>query len=127
MLLGWAVAADSDTSAAENGLAMMAEVLDDESATRQTVPYFAHLMASRQVDHGHPDAGVQRVDSGLAIAEATGERLWVPLLHLVRCRAHAAAGRRKDARSALAESATLAAELGQAWVTRLCRESQEVK
>jgi hypothetical protein len=104
---------------------MMAEVLEDESATRQAVPYFAHLMASRQIDHGRPDAGLQRVESGLAIAEATGERLWVPLLHLVRSRAHATAGRRKDAQSALDESAALAAELGQAWVTRLCRESQE--
>ena len=122
MLLGWAVAAEHDASAARNGLAMMAEVLDDESATRQTVPYFAHLMASRQVDHGHPDAAIERVEAGLAVAEATGERLWVPLLHLVGARAHASVGRRGDASAALAESTTLAAELEQAWVTRLCRE-----
>jgi hypothetical protein len=124
MLLGWAVAADGDRSAAENGLAMMAEVLDDESATRQAVPYFAHLMAARLVDHGHPDAALARLEAGLATAEATGERLWVPLLHLVRSRAHAGAGRGEDATMALAESAALATELGQAWVTRLCREQE---
>jgi DNA-binding SARP family transcriptional activator/tetratricopeptide (TPR) repeat protein len=125
MLLGWALAADPDPTAAANGLAMMAEVLDDTAATKQTVPYFAHLMASRLAEHGRHDEALSRVDDGLRVAEETGERLWVPLLHLVRSRAHARAGRRAEAAAALAESAAIAGALGQPWVTRLCHEFEE--
>ena len=125
MLLGWALAADPDEMAAANGLSMMAEVLDDTAATKQTVPYFAHLMASRLTEHGRPDDAVARVDAGLRIADETGERLWVPLLHLGRSQAHASAGRRNDAAAALAESAKIASQLGQPWVTRLCREFEK--
>jgi DNA-binding SARP family transcriptional activator len=81
VVLGWSIAADGEPA----GLAMMAEAIDG-STTRQAVPYFAYLLGSRSCQLGKPELGLARLDQGLETARATGEELWVPLLHLERAR-----------------------------------------
>ena len=56
-LLGWAVAAED----AATGLALIAETVD-ESSTRQTMPYFLHLLGSRLCEHGRLADGLVRLD-----------------------------------------------------------------
>ncbi len=122
MLLGWAVSSDRDQSAARNGLAMMGEVLDDGTATKQAAPYFAYLLGSRLAEHGLAGEGMARIDAGLDVASASGELLWVPLLHVARARCLDVAGRRDEALAALDEASTLGDEMGATYVVRICRD-----
>ena len=112
-LLGWAIAADDG----DTGLAMMAETVDDAS-TMQTKPYFAYLLGVRLCEHGRMDEGLARLDEGLTVAEATGERLWVPLLQLTKARWLAAAGDAVGARRVGADAAATAAAMGQHLIVR---------
>jgi hypothetical protein len=113
VLLGWARAADGERT----GLAMMAEAIDG-ARTRQTVPYFAYLLGSRSGQLGERVEGLARLDQGLATAAATGEELWVPLLHLERARWLGSAGDRPGAAAAAAAAAERAAAMGARMVLR---------
>jgi hypothetical protein len=112
-LLGWAVAADDGDA----GLAMIAETVDDAS-TMQTKPYFTYLLGVRLCEHGRTDEGLARLDEGLEVAEATGERLWVPLLQLTKARWLAAVGDLAGARRVGREAADAAAAMGQHLILR---------
>ena len=116
-LLGWAVAADD----APTGLAMMAETVD-ESSTRQTMPYFGYLLGSRLCEHGRRREGLARLDAGLALADETGELLWMPLLQLTKARWLAAAGDRAGAAAAGDIAAAAASATGQHLIVRWHRE-----
>jgi hypothetical protein len=96
---------------------MMAEAIDG-ATTRQTVPYFAYLLGSRSCQLGERVDGLARLDQGLAIAAATGEELWVPLLHLERARWLGAAGDRRGAAAAAAAATERAAVMGARMVLR---------
>jgi hypothetical protein len=113
VLLGWARAADGERT----GLATMAEAIDG-ATTRQIVPYFAYLLGSRSCQLGERVDGLARLDQGLATAVATGEELWVPLLHLERARWLGAAGDRRGAAAAAAAASERAAVMGARMVLR---------
>jgi hypothetical protein len=99
VLLGWAIADEDGPS----GVAMMVEAVD-ASATRQIMPYANLLLGSRLCEHGDVADGLARLAAGVALAEETGEELWVPPLQLARARwlhvegdVDAAAAARSDA------------------------------
>ncbi|MFV0308849.1 MAG: BTAD domain-containing putative transcriptional regulator [Desertimonas sp.] len=74
-LVGWATAA----SDADAGLSMIEEVIDT-TTTRQMVPYFHLLAANRRREVGDSAGALRNLDHGIAVAAATGERLWEPML-----------------------------------------------
>ncbi len=113
VLLGWAVAADDGPA----GLAMMTESID-ASTTRQTRPYFLYLLGSRLCEAGRLVEGLRRLDEGLAVLEATDERLWEPLLRLTRARWLAVAGDAEGAGREAATARSLAASTGQQLIVR---------
>jgi hypothetical protein len=112
-LLGWAIAADDGDA----GLSMIAETVDDAS-TMQTKPYFAYLLGVRLCEHGRTVEGLARLEEALAVAEETGERLWVPLLLLTRARWLDATGDPAGARRVGDEAAASAAAMGQHLILR---------
>ena len=117
VLLGWAIAADGERT----GLAMMAEAIDG-ATTRQAVPYFAYLLGSRSCRLGEPVDGLDRLDQGLDTAAATGEEVWIPLLHLERARWLGAAGDHRAAADAADAAAERAAVMGAQLVGRRVEE-----
>jgi hypothetical protein len=86
-LLGWALADEDGPS----GRAMIAEVVDSQPVPQAT-PYFSYLLGSRLGESGLLDDADRRLAAGIAVAEATGEALWLPLLELERARWRSAAG-----------------------------------
>lgn len=106
-LLGWAMAADDGPA----GRAMIVEVLDDQPIP-QTQPYFAYLLGARLAEAGLLDEARARLAHGVAVAEATGERLWLPLLQLEQAGCLRAAGDESGARAAAALAVATAAPMG---------------
>lgn len=86
-LVGWAMAADDGPA----GRAMIAEVVDTQPIP-QTLPYFNYLLGSRLGEAGHFDDALGRLSHGVDVAQATGERLWLPLLQLEEARVLRARG-----------------------------------
>lgn len=112
-LLGWAMAADDGAA----GRAMIAEVVDSQTIP-QTRPYFCYLLANRLGEAGALDEALARLEHGAVVAEATGERLWLPLLQLERARWLRATGAAADAHARAAEAVATADAMGMALVRR---------
>lgn len=110
-LLGWAMAAEDGPA----GRAMIAEVIDTQPIP-QTLPYFAYLLGSRLGEADLLDEAQQRLSQGVDVAEATGERLWLPLLQLEQARCLSAAGDEAGAVAKAAEAVATAEPMGNALV-----------
>jgi DNA-binding SARP family transcriptional activator/tetratricopeptide (TPR) repeat protein len=121
-LLGWAIAAEPGEADWRNGVSMMAEVVDDTSATRQAAPYFAYLLGSRLGERGRFGEGLDRLEAGLAVAAQTGENLWVPLLHLARAACLGGSGNLIDALAAADDASAAAEAMGSTMIVDRCRE-----
>jgi DNA-binding SARP family transcriptional activator len=107
VLLGWAIADEDGPS----GLAMMVEAVD-ASATRQIMPYANLLLGSRLCAHGDVAGGLGRLAAGVALAEETGEELWVPPLQLERAYWLRVEGDAEAAAAAQADAVVRATTMG---------------
>ncbi len=110
-LLGWAMADEDGTA----GRAMIAEVVDTRPIP-QTLPYFSYLLGSRLGEAGLLDEALPRLAHGIDVAERSGERLWLPLLHLEQARCLRSSGDRAAARRACDLALTTAAPMGAALI-----------
>jgi tetratricopeptide (TPR) repeat protein len=66
-----------------------------------------HLLASVELDRGHPDAALELLDRGQPLIEASGNRFETALFWLERARALADLGRVEEARALATESTAL--------------------
>lgn len=121
-LLGWAVAPDD----AATGLGMLVETVD-ESPTRQTMPYFGYLLGSRLCENGRTREGLIRLADALALADETGELLWMPLLQLTKASWLDATGDRAGATAAADIAAEAATATGQHLILRWHREWSDAR
>jgi hypothetical protein len=78
VLLGWSMAVAARD---QSGVALIDEALAHLGPLRQLEPYFHGLRGAALGATGRPHDGIDAVLHGLDVADTTGERFFVPLLH----------------------------------------------
>lgn len=92
-LLGWSVAASGNPS---EGLAIVLEAIEQAGDVKQLLPYFHALAAYAELGAGLAADALVRLRDAAALAESTGERFFLPYVHLVTVEALIATGASED-------------------------------
>jgi DNA-binding SARP family transcriptional activator len=126
-LIGWVRGLEQP----EEGIALMQAALDqlDRSRARARRPYYLSLLADVFLRLGNGDRTASILDSAIAMAEAAGDKWWLPALYVQRGALHPPPIRDQFQQRALElarsqHSRTLEQRIGDGTLSRTLRERQ---